>query len=246
MRGWCPSKIMSLLEESPVLREMLATGEIVGATGERIKVRSQISLVFAEALYRTVLQFQPRVVLEVGMAYGVSTLAILAALQKLGSDGRLVSIDPHQTIYWHSGGLLNLSRAGLQSRHQWIGESDFLALPRLLAEGFQPGLAYIDGWHTFDYTLLDLYYIDKMLGVGGVVGLNDCGFPAVHKAINFFLSHRRYEEITVGLPPVYSRKREIFRRLAGDFSARGRRLCQDRYFKKLEVWEPTHDFFADF
>jgi hypothetical protein len=127
-----------------------------------------------------------------------------------------------------------------------IEEPDFLALPRLLALGCKVDFGYIDGWHTFDYTLLDFYYIDRMLPVNGVVGFNDCDYPAVHKAINFVLSHRRYKEVDVGLQPAYGRRKELIRFLRGRWSKRHRVLCQDRYFRKLEDWEPNFDFFAEF
>ena len=48
--------------------------------------------------------------------------------------------------------------------------------------------AAVDGWHTFDYALLDFWYADKMLDVNGVVGFNDCGWRAVSKAIGFVLT----------------------------------------------------------
>jgi len=38
---------------------------------------------------------------------------------------------------------------------------DFKVLPRLLESGKKIDFAYIDGWHTFDYTLLDWCYIDR-------------------------------------------------------------------------------------
>jgi predicted O-methyltransferase YrrM len=237
---------MSLLSENPVLRDLFASGEIDDPSGMPLRVHSQIRLSFAEALYQTVLANQPSLVIEVGMAFGVSTLAILTALRKLGRDGRLISVDPNQTAQWKNGGVVNVARAGLRPYHELIEEPDYLALPRLLAGGCRPDLAYIDGWHTFDYTLLDFWYVDKMMHTGGIIGMNDCGWPAVHKAINFFLTHRQYEELNVGLRPIYSRKKEFARYLTGDFSKRSRLLHQDRYFKKHEHWEPNYDFFAEF
>jgi predicted O-methyltransferase YrrM len=237
---------MSLLSENAVLKELLETGEIPDANGGPLKVHSQICVAFAEGLYQAVLDNQPSVVIEVGMAFGVSTLAILTALRKLGRGGRLISVDPNQSTHWQRGGINNVARAELQSQHQLIEEPDYIALPRLLTINCKPDLAYIDGWHTFDYALLDLWYIDKMLSVKGIIGINDCGWPAIHKAVNWFLTHRHYEEVNVGLKPIYSRKKELSRFLRGDFSKRSRVLCQDRYFRKLEDWEPNYDFYAEF
>ena len=208
-----------LLERCPVLHEVL----------ER---RTAISVRHAEALFETVARMQPSVVLEIGMASGGSTLAILAALSE--GDGRLVSIDPRQSSYWENSGRDLVTRSGFGAHHELIEDFDYNALPRLLSAGRHVDLAYIDGWHTFDHAFLDWWYVDKMLSVGGIVGFNDCGWPAVDKVIRFVLGHRKYTEIDVGLP-----KRSvgpIFRR----------RQSQDRYFSKDEEWEPRWDFYAPF
>jgi hypothetical protein len=65
------------------------------------------------------------------------------------------------------------------------------------------GLAYIDGDHTFDYTLLDFWYVYKMLEIGGVVGFNDCDYPAVDEVLRFLLLHRKFKQLDVGLPIIY-------------------------------------------
>ena len=108
---------------------------------------------------------------------------------------------------------------------------------------------YVDGWHTFDYALLDFWYLDKMVPAGGVVAFNDCGWPAVEKAIQFVETHRRYTEMDVGLPKTYTRPTgvmDVLRALkygrVGDYFRRR----EDRYFRKAEVWEPRWDFFAKF
>lgn len=176
------------------------------------------------------------------MAYGFSTLAILTALEQLGGEGHLISIDPYQTRDWRGIGSAHVRRAGLGHRHQLIEEPDYLALPALVREGQPVNLAYIDGWHTFDYTLLDFWYLDKLLSPGGIVAFNDCGLRAVHRVIEFVRSHRRYEEMDVGLSPDYSSGNPLgsaLRRVTGRNGA-------DRYFRKLEVWEPEWSFYARF
>lgn len=213
-----------LLERCPELGEALERGKT-----------ASISLPHAEALFETVRRQRPEVAIEVGMAFGVSTLAILTALRELG--GRLVSIDPSQSSVWKGAGLEAVARAGLAEHHELIEDYDYNALPRLLASGTRCELAYIDGWHTFDHAFLDWWYVDKMLSVGGVVGMNDCGWPAVNKVIRFLLGHREYSEMDVGLPrsPVRSA-----------FRWRKRRQSQDRYFRKDAEWEPRWDFYAPF
>lgn len=234
------------LQDNEVVRDFFATSTVVTETGERVAAHSQLPLALAEALYRTVLTERSEACLEVGLGFGASTLAILAALDQLGR-GRLTSIDPKQTTQFGGAGLVTIERAGFAPRHRLIEEPSHLALPQLLRENAHIDLAYIDGWHTFDYTLVDLFYIDKILRVGGVVGFNDCWFQSVHRVIGFLLTHRRYEEIEVGLPKHYvgyRRRTRIKARLRGiDLPLRN---FSDRYFRKLEDWEPNWDFYADF
>jgi hypothetical protein len=116
-------------------------------------------------------------------------------------------------------------------------------------------LAYIDGFHSYEYALLDLFYIDRMLRVGGVVGFNDCDWPAVIPTLHFVQKHRHYEAVDVGLRPAYGTRNETVRKyLRAEArllppSARpsrvrplarllGRRR-EDRYFRKNDTWEPA-------
>ena len=94
--------------------------------------------------------------------------------------------------------MLNLRRAGLDgsppSRSSGV---DYLALPQLVGDRQTIQFAYIDGWHTFDYTLLDFFYVDKMLDPGGVVAFNDCALPSVRRVI----------ELRHGAPPLSRSRR---------------------------------------
>src|SRR4030095_12391735 len=108
-------------------------------------------------------------------------LAILTALAECG--GELISIDPGQTSDYHGVGRTHVLRATHSARHTLIESPDYLALPELIKSGVIVDFAYIDGWHTFDYTLVDLFLIDKLLRVGGVVGFNDCALPSVRQVL---------------------------------------------------------------
>jgi len=239
----------SVIDNNSVLKELFETKMACGLTGGAVSMHSNIPLEYAEALYRTVLANRPALVLEVGMAFGISSLAILTALHEDGGGGRLISIDPYQTTQWKGCGILAVKRSGLHERHELIEEFDYIALPKLLGSGLRVDLAYIDGRHTFDYTLLDCWYLDKMLDRGGVIGFNDCGWPAVHRVISFLLSHRKYEEMDVGLPlefADYTRFRGLLRRVTRRDPRLYFRVAQDRYFRKAQHWEPNYDFFSKF
>jgi len=128
------NNMTKLLTQCPVIKEMLIDRSATTLAAERIPVHSDIGTGHAEALYEAVLRERPTTVLEVGMAFGVSSLAILTALRDIGENGRLVSIDPNQTTYWKGCGLAAVERAGLKSRHELFEDFDYNVLPRLLAD----------------------------------------------------------------------------------------------------------------
>ena len=212
--------------------------EAYRSSGEK-PIDAAIPSVFAQALTEQVHRQQPKLAIEIGMANGMSTLAILAGLP---ADGKLISIDPNQESQWRDAGrrLVALTDAGI--KHELREAPDFLALPDLIREKQSVDFAYIDGMHTFDYVALDTFYIDKLLRVGGIVAFNDCGFRSIHKFLRFFRSHRHYMEIDVGLPADFRGRNPLvtlLRRFEG-------RSNQDRYFRKLDCWEPEHNFFRNF
>jgi predicted O-methyltransferase YrrM len=226
---------MDLLTANPALAAILQAGEVEDAAGRRYPLHSSIRLELAEALYRTVSERRPEVVIEVGMAYGIASLAILTA-----GAGRLISLDPSQSTDWHGVGVANVARCGFGDRHTLIEEPSFAALPALLRAGQTAGLAYIDGWHTFDYTLVDAFYLDKLLPVGGMLAFNDAGWRSVAKVCSWVQRYRRYRELDVGLKPDYragNPAKALLRRALGWSRA-------DRYFEKLEDWEPDVKFYT--
>jgi predicted O-methyltransferase YrrM len=238
---------MALLD-NPVVREFFETDVAVTARGERVAVHSQIPLAWAEALFGLVVRERPAVCVEVGMAFGASALAILAALEEVGA-GELISVDPNQTTQWEGAGVETARRAGFAHRHRLVEEPSYLALPGMVQDGLRVDVAYVDGWHTFDYTLVDFFYLDKLLPVGGVIAFNDCHYPSVHRAIGFLLTHRRYEELDVGLPVRrvgYRRRARLKARVMRRDEGLAFRRVDDRYFRKLEAWEPDWDFYASF
>jgi predicted O-methyltransferase YrrM len=238
-----------------VIDEIYRTGQVMTAAG-RVPALSIVVREFAEALYGVIRRESPELVLEVGMAYGVTTAAIAHALRDNGR-GRVISVDPYQTTQWQSGGLTTLDLTGLSDLHELREEPDFVALPALLKEGRTFGVAYIDGLHNLEYALLDFFYVDRMLAVSGVVGFNDCDWPTVMPTLRFVQHYRRYEEILVGLPALYGTRNAVTRKIAqsADRLVPGRitrsrilgpmigRRREDRYFRKIEKWEPQEGFY---
>jgi predicted O-methyltransferase YrrM len=95
---------------------------------------SGMALEYAIGLFRTVLTKRPKIMLEIGMANGASTMAILSALSQLGGDRLLISIDPGQSRDWGNVGVNNVKANGLSSYHRLVEEPDYLALPDLVRQ----------------------------------------------------------------------------------------------------------------
>jgi len=206
---------------------MFATRTVLMPDGSRKPLTANISAKGCAALYRTVLALRPVLVVEIGMAHGVSTLSILAGLMQTG--GRLISIDPYTD--WESGKLAALHgvyRAGFAGIHRHLQLRSYEALPRLLLEETRVDLGYIDGCHDFDHAFIDFFFLDRMIPPGGVLGFNDAGWPTVFKVIQYLRKHREYEELDVGLKPDYSARNALL--------GVARRILnmprQDRYFCK--------------
>ncbi len=134
--------------------------------------------------------------LEVGMAYGLSTLFLCEALRSNGG-GQHIAIDPAQTTGWHSIGLLNVQRAGLSSYLRFMEEFSHGALAKLVDEGQRLDFAFIDGSHLFDRTLIDFYFIDLMLRTGGYVVFDDLWMPAVRDVVSYVVTNRAYSRVPV-------------------------------------------------
>ncbi len=228
-----------LLHPKALLDDAYRTGSVTNAHGVAVSAHSQITPIFAQALCDFVEREQPKTVVEVGMALGFSSLAILSALPE---DGILISVDPFQDTDYEGAGMAQVARSTHAKRHRLVAEADYLALPKMIEQGLKVDFAYIDGMHTFDYVLLDAFYLDKLVPVGGAIAFNDCGFRSIHKFLHYFVKHRKYIEIDVGLPRNFRGANPI-KTLIRTMT---RRSNQDRYFRKVADWEPEHNFFRNF
>jgi len=148
-------------------------------------------------LYDFVRIVKPAKTLETGMAHGKSTLSICEAHRANGA-GSHIAIDPLQETKFGSNGLANIERAGLKDILRFYQAPADEVLPRLCADGEEIDFAFIDGNHRFQYVLVDFFYIDKMLKVGGHVAFDDLWLPAVRKVVSFVVKNIPYKLV----PPV--------------------------------------------
>jgi predicted O-methyltransferase YrrM len=133
-------------------------------------------------------------VLEIGMARATSTLAIFSALPP---HGTVVSIDPFELRDdgYGGAGVTAIEEAGLTSRHSLIADYDYAALPRLVGEGQEFDFIFIDGYHALDYVMIDTFYSDLLLRVGGVLAFHDSGWSSVFAVCQFLETRKAYARI---------------------------------------------------
>ena len=126
------------------------------------------------------------------MAHGTSTLSICQAHRDNGA-GSHIAIDPFQETIFNSAGLANIEQAGLKDILRFYEATADEVLPRLCAEGERIDFAFIDGNHRFDYTLVDFFYIDKLLRLGGHVAFDDLWIVSVRNVVSYVLKNTPYK-----------------------------------------------------
>ena len=127
-----------------------------------------------------------RVVIEIGLAYGSSALAIAEALISHGPEGKHhLIIDAFQDQF-HDTGWNALVTAGLGDVCSLLPERSQLALPQLVADGFLADAAFVDGSHIFHNVFVDLFFLRELVRPGGLVILDDYDWPSVATAVRYF------------------------------------------------------------
>jgi methyltransferase family protein len=170
-----------------VLVEVFETSRVFAPDGNAHSLESNISSAEAAELYSVVRNLRPEYSVEIGLAHGISALAILAAISQNGTGHHYV-IDPFQANYGYCGEAM-IQRAGYGDLHSLLERFPEEVLPTL------PGIkfAFIDSSHLFDLTLLEFVLIDKKLEVGGIIAFHDTWMPSIQAVLRFILGNRPYK-----------------------------------------------------
>lgn len=184
-----------------ILKEILERGQVTDGV-ETFPLHSHMQRNEGRLLSKVFESVQPSVSLEVGFAYGVSTLFVCDELARLGRPARHIVLDPFQQSAWKGIGSRNVRRAGYSKFVELHEERSELALPRLLSDRTVLDVAVIDGWHTFDHALVDFFYINKMLRVGGVVVLDDASYGSVGRVVDHILTYPCYSIFAIPERPL--------------------------------------------
>ena len=221
-----------------VIEQIYRTRQTLGRSGPRAVDDTAIDRQEGEFLYRTIRERAGTLkTLEVGCAYGLSSLFICEALRGK-PEGRHTIIDPGQTRTFDGAGILALERAGLENFSLLEGPSE-IELPVLLKSRERFDLVFVDGRHTFDQALLDCFYATKLLSVGGVLIIDDADWPALRRVVSHFATYPCYTVIGgTGLSRQRSLPERLARWVAQRFPERmGRRYLSPRIADRL--WTRT-------
>jgi predicted O-methyltransferase YrrM len=143
---------------------------------------------------------QVRVVVEIGLAYGSSALAIGEALVVLGlAEAKHLIIDAYQPQFQNVG-WETVTGAGLAPLCTLLEERSQLALPRLVSEGVVADAAFVDGSHVFHNVFVDLYFLQELVRPGGLIVVDDCQWPSVLTAVRYFEVNAGWQQQPVSAP----------------------------------------------
>ena len=181
----------SALEKSPSQADAVLDSLFSIATREFL----DSAVTREEGAFLRKLSSQPDVknTIEIGCANGVSGIYICFGLSGKENVSH-TAIDPFQFSEYQGRGVENIRRSGFDCL-QLIAQPSELALPDFLNRGASFDMALIDGLHTADQTLVDFYYLDRIIRVGGVIVFDDVHLPAVARIAGYVATYPNYKVI---------------------------------------------------
>lgn len=173
-----------------VLQDII-NDNIINYNGKLTKIHSHIEFDQGFFLKRLIKEIKAEKSLEVGLAYGISTLFICDSLVKTDKTCHIV-MDPYQYTDWEGIGIYNLKMAGYEDIIEFYNLPSHIALPQLEVQKRSIDFAFIDGNHLYDYAMIDFFYIDRLLRVGGIIVLDDVNMKSIKKLCRYIITNRAY------------------------------------------------------
>jgi predicted O-methyltransferase YrrM len=212
-----PDEILSPLSQPfrSVLLSMYNGEPQLGSDGERHSLDEKTKIVPEEGmwLYDLCREAKPKTTLEIGLAYGYSTVYFLAAIRE-NSVGHHTAVDPFQSA-WHGIGWRQSRTLGMSDSLRFIEERSVSALVHFADRGETFEVIFIDGNHRFDGAFVDFTLSAKLCPMGGCIILDDMWMPSIRRAVTFIRSNRKdFEEFKTPVSNIAA-----FRRIGEDTRA---------------------------
>ena len=189
----------------------------IGADGQLhpIDDGTKISASQGMWLYDLCLSIKPKSTLEIGMAYGYSTLYFLAAIAR-NQIGHHTAIDPFQRSCWYGIGLTHAQALappeGSDSTFLLIEDYSNRVSTDLERSNSTFEVIFIDGNHRFDDVLVDFYLYAPLCPFGGHIIFDDIWMRSIQTVVAFVRANRTdFVEIRAGEPNIC-----VFQRVGDD------------------------------
>lgn len=153
--------------------------------------KTSLSQKGGEFLWKLITENNYKKTIETGCALGVSSLYICDAISKNSSRSHTI-VDPSQGAVWSNIGVRNLQARSVDY-FTLLEEPSEIALPKLLENKEIFDFGFIDGWHTFDHTLIDFFYLNRLIKVGGMIVFDDANWASVSKLLRYLSQYPAYE-----------------------------------------------------
>ncbi len=144
-------------------------------------------------IYNLCVSVRPKATIEIGMAYGFSTLYFLAAIAKC-QIGHHTAIDPFQSSLSYGIGLRHAqtvaSTKGSASAFRLIEDRSDRVATDLARTNCTFEVILIDGNHRFDDVLVDFYLYAPLCTIGGYIIFDDMWMSSIQTAVAFVRSNR--------------------------------------------------------
>jgi predicted O-methyltransferase YrrM len=189
------------------LESIFETKKYVNSKNETINIYAETNKAQCEFLQKIIREHKFKKSLEIGFAYGTSTLAIVEEIAKNG--GRHLVIDKFQGSDWGMNGLDLVQQAGYGDKLDFREEYCYKVLPKLHEENQKFDFAYIDSTKQMDWLLVDFFFIDKMLAINGIIVFDDVAFPGIRKLLRYisqFPNYKIYAQHPWNAKPTKTRK----------------------------------------
>jgi predicted O-methyltransferase YrrM len=174
-----------------LLEKIFATKKFINSKNEIITIHSETKKNQCVFLQDIIRKNNFKHSIEIGFAYGTSTLAITEEVVKNG--GQHLVIDKFQNSDWGGNGIDLIKQAGYSDKVKFYEEFCYAVLPTLLKEGRKFDFAYIDSTKQLDWLLVDFFYLDKILDINGIIVFDDANYPGIRKLLRFISQFPNYK-----------------------------------------------------
>jgi len=175
------------------LIEAYRTMKIPDSNNALVEFHSGINEAEAQMLIKAINDAKATTTLEVGLAMGASAICFCDTASRISPESIHYAIDPNQFTDYGGVGYKMIKDAGLEKHLKLVEGKTHEVFHYFLENKIKLDMAFIDGWHTFDYTFIDFFFVDKVLKDGGILAFHDMYGLSKQKVLRFILTHRKYE-----------------------------------------------------